>query len=198
MTLRLVCLMSVVLLVSLAAFGLLTAHYQDQVMEEVARTASTVGRATLRTFEMEGTPAFQMCHGSAALAGGVIPSHAWVTVNAFDVSDEDAPPAGVLREVTRLRIDGPGARTVEEIHELRRHMVVEDIVEGETADAGAPATWVQEMRFIVDVDRVTAESDPDRGLILKIPRFVRESVPHESDDPDENRFVKGRQMTYEL
>lgn len=51
MTLRLVGLISIVLLLSLAAFGLLMGHYQDQVMQEVARTASAVGKATLRTLE---------------------------------------------------------------------------------------------------------------------------------------------------
>ena len=47
MTLRLVALMSVVLLLSLAAFGLLANHYQEQLMEEVQTTASDVGQATL-------------------------------------------------------------------------------------------------------------------------------------------------------
>ena len=56
MTLRLVALMSVVLLLSLAAFGLLMAHHQDQVMQEVARTASAVGKAALRTLEVREFP----------------------------------------------------------------------------------------------------------------------------------------------
>ncbi|MDH3626874.1 MAG: HAMP domain-containing histidine kinase [Acidobacteriota bacterium] len=51
MTVRLVALMSVVLLLSLTAFGLSVNYYQDQLMEEVARTAAAVGKATLRTFE---------------------------------------------------------------------------------------------------------------------------------------------------
>lgn len=58
MTVRLVGLMSVVLLLSLAAFGLLMGYYQDQVMQEVARTASAVGRATLSTFESPGSDDF--------------------------------------------------------------------------------------------------------------------------------------------
>ena len=52
MTFRLVALMSVVLLLSLASFGLLMSHYQDQVMHEVAQTASAVGQATLRTLDL--------------------------------------------------------------------------------------------------------------------------------------------------
>ena len=51
MTLRLVALMSVVLLLSLAAVGLLVNHYQEQFMEEVQATASDAGQAALRTLE---------------------------------------------------------------------------------------------------------------------------------------------------
>ena len=51
MTYRLIGFMSIVLLLSLAAFALLMSHYQDQFMGEVARTASEVGRATLQTLE---------------------------------------------------------------------------------------------------------------------------------------------------
>ena len=53
MTCRLVGLMSLVLLLSLAAFALLMSSYQAGVMEEVTRTVSAVGKATLQTFEMQ-------------------------------------------------------------------------------------------------------------------------------------------------
>jgi len=56
MTLRLVALMSVVLLLSLAAVGLLINHYQEQFMQEVQTTASDVGQATLRTLEWSAGP----------------------------------------------------------------------------------------------------------------------------------------------
>ena len=49
MTYRLVGLMSIVLLLSLAAFAVLVDHYQDEVMDELAHTVSEVGRETLRT-----------------------------------------------------------------------------------------------------------------------------------------------------
>ena len=48
MTLRLIALISAVLLLSLAAFGLLMGYYQNQMVQVVADTASDVGRATLR------------------------------------------------------------------------------------------------------------------------------------------------------
>src|SRR5262245_50050636 len=56
MTYRLVGLMSVVLLVSLAALALLMSHYQDRVMFELARTVSEVGRATLQTLDVVPNP----------------------------------------------------------------------------------------------------------------------------------------------
>ncbi len=56
MTLRLVALMSVVLLLSLAAFGLAANHYQKQVIREVERTASHVGRAALSTLDWKFGP----------------------------------------------------------------------------------------------------------------------------------------------
>jgi signal transduction histidine kinase len=52
MTLRLVALISVVLLLSLAAFGLLMGYYQNQMVQVVADTASDVGRATLRALDL--------------------------------------------------------------------------------------------------------------------------------------------------
>ena len=56
MTYRLVGLMSFVLLLSLAAFALLMNSYQEEVMGEVTRTVSAVGRATLQTFERRFPP----------------------------------------------------------------------------------------------------------------------------------------------
>ena len=72
MTLRLVALMSVVLLLSLAAFGLMMSHYQDRVMEEVARTASEVGRATLRTLESHGQSGTTVTAPARAASGAFV------------------------------------------------------------------------------------------------------------------------------
>jgi signal transduction histidine kinase len=52
MTYRLVGLMSLVLLISLAAFAYLMGSYQVGVMHEVNRTVSAVGKATLQSFEV--------------------------------------------------------------------------------------------------------------------------------------------------
>jgi len=56
MTFKLVGLMSLVLLLSLAAFALVMNSYQNDVMQEVTRTVSAVGRATLETFEHHPLP----------------------------------------------------------------------------------------------------------------------------------------------
>lgn len=109
MTFRLVTLMCAVLLLSLAAFGLLMAHYQDQVMAEVANTASAVGQATL-----------------LELRGGL---------------------------VGRARGDMLSWR--------------------EKVESGDPTRRVTgTMEYVIKVEDVRAESDPARGLVLKIPRFA--------------------------
>ena len=69
MTFRLVGLMSVVLLISLAAFALLMNYYQEQVMTEVAQTASQVGRETLRTLDLGGEGPVRL--GGMLAVGGV-------------------------------------------------------------------------------------------------------------------------------
>ncbi len=53
MTFRLIGLMSFVLLLCLGAVVFLLNQYQNQVMEEVAQTVSSVGRQTLRTLEYQ-------------------------------------------------------------------------------------------------------------------------------------------------
>jgi len=119
MTVRLVALMSVVLLLSLGAFGLLINHYQDQLMAEVARTASEAGRAALRTLDLEEYgPGVQVLTGSSAnmawyggpgesLAPGPEPAMIEATLEAAKIESEvetkrytDA--SGNVRVVRRL------------------------------------------------------------------------------------------------
>ena len=51
MTFRLVGVISIVLLLCLATFAFATKHYQDEVMEELTKTVSVVGKAAFRTLE---------------------------------------------------------------------------------------------------------------------------------------------------
>jgi len=109
MTLRLVGLMSVVLLLSLAAFGLLTAHYQDQVMQEVARTASDVGKATLRTLEIQE-------HATTLdLQGKGESVFTWSTVDGGPTAGES------VRPVRRTLI----VRSLSDV-DAERHLVLDD------------------------------------------------------------------------
>ena len=109
MTLRLVGLMSVVLLLSLAAFGLLMNHYQDQVMQEVAHTASEVGRAAFRTLHTDAESRFGVRFPEDANV------FAWSTNYRFE-GPHEAAPAGdemVFELISDefdpvLYLDGPG------------------------------------------------------------------------------------------
>ena len=51
MTFRLVGLISIVLLLCLATFAFMMDHYQEEVMDELAKTVSEVGKATFYSIE---------------------------------------------------------------------------------------------------------------------------------------------------
>jgi signal transduction histidine kinase len=133
-------------------------------MEEVASTASTVGRATLQTFEAAIPPATDA-------AGRTV--HTWVAVTArHDIASDPSAPT-VTREVKQLTLSGTEAGDIEEI---RRLLAAEGCSSVPLPPAPDGAERVQEMRFVVDVDRVTAEPDPVRGLILRIPGVQRQQA----------------------
>lgn len=86
MTLRLVGLMTAVLLLCLAAFAYLMNRHQQQVMEELQRTVSEVGQATLRG--LEEVP--QLLAGHGELAHRIVEEH----LDAAHAGEEgrQAPP----------------------------------------------------------------------------------------------------------
>jgi signal transduction histidine kinase len=86
-TIRLVGLMSLVLLVSLAAFALLMNSYQVGVMNEVTRTVSNAGKATLKTFifHADGDPAATTAIVDAAPPAGT---------HSFQIRTKDDVPSG--------------------------------------------------------------------------------------------------------
>jgi len=182
MTLRLVALMSVVLLLSLAAFGLVIGLYQDQVMAEVARTASEVGRAALRTFEY-----------TVDSSGKPVPpprEFAWMSAPA-------EPPGAATRvedEVVVRRIGtgaaAPGA--MDGPYETKKATIVgpksgsmsalvctSDSGTGTSLNcfhAEGDAMVEIQNQLLVDVDEVHAESDPSGGMVLKIRTFRPDSA----------------------
>ncbi|MCP3977834.1 MAG: HAMP domain-containing protein [bacterium] len=192
MTLRLIALMSVVLLLSLGAFGLLMAHYQDQVMEEVARTASAVGQATLRTFEFssEEDPDFRF-HEAAN----------YVDFMWTDAADGPPPPASAIEDGHVVVIDHfASPRRVEIVAEAlghghpgpkvsrrtRRAWTQEDgaivAVECQGSSEEKEATCVQTAgeidpaeaaKMFIRIDDVRAETDAGSGLVLKFPVMQR-------------------------
>lgn len=172
MTLRLVSLISVVLLLCLGAFGLLMGRYQDQVMEEVARTASAVGQATLRTLELRGT------------VSGDEPSAPSVRESSFvwqwpgdGKESKSHEPAGTPSHRFEKVVVTRTVHLPQEAADLDRQ---KPGGAGTAAAAGEPSAARLEAcfraglgthatAFLIDVDEVRAESDPARGLVLRIP-----------------------------
>jgi signal transduction histidine kinase len=190
MTLRLVAVMSVVLLLSLAAFGLMINHYQDQVMEEVARTASEVGRATLRSVEARG-------QGMVFETVGEVSANEWIswepdtrppeagntdeTVGEVDIHVRQLGPTERTRVVQGLITSGvvPVGATHEGYDSAHVTIVCES--EGESLSPEDCVTHdgsgVLDLHnnFFVDIDGVHAEADPSEGMVLKIKTFKPES-----------------------
>jgi len=180
MTIRLVALMSFVLLLCLAAFGLLVSHYQDQVTEEVVRVASEAGRAALST--LEGPAEW------TALEGG-LPAGSHVVLFESVRSD------GLVKDAERKEMphppSAPGVR-----HDRTIRVVASKVgVAAEGQPPVASQSWVvcetdehgEEScesgndpkslplaeRFLIRVDDVQAEPDPIAGLVLRVPRLTR-------------------------
>jgi signal transduction histidine kinase len=177
MTLRLVALMSVVLLLSLVAVGLLVNHYQERFMQEVQSTAADVGQAALRTLEWTGSA---RAHRTAAAAGdGPAPT--------------DAARSDGVRDVV-VTVEGDAREHVERIKHVittsthdNEFTVQEQVVypvgafSAELLGADLEdefknclvdrlqAKTVEDHHVMINVEAVRAETDPMGGLVLKIP-----------------------------
>jgi signal transduction histidine kinase len=186
MTFRLVTLMSTVLLLTLAAFGLLMAHYQDQVMAEVANTASAVGQATLH--ELRGGLVGRAREGEMLI---------WRDRAANDfiheVDDErelidpgqrrtrmlvkHSGEEGAAEDGETIRVDyvvGPESHAEIEVDatglgDLRR-------CRGDGVEVMAGVVPAGTHQYFIKVEEVRAESDPARGLVLTIPRFTQTAL----------------------
>jgi len=193
MTLRLLTLMSVVLLLSLAAFGLAMSHYQDQVMDEVARTASEVGRATLRTFEFQGplevmeaktVTDLNEWRWQAAEAEPPVEethvSHSEVDVRVQrlerPVIERSAHFVGVAEGAVGLATSAEGVSTISIVCDSEDEEITsEDCVETHAT----AAVFGAHNRFLIDIDGVHAEADPAEGLVLRIKTFKPEPSSEE-------------------
>ncbi len=182
MTLRLVALMSVVLLLSLAAVGLLVTHYQQQLMEEVRTTASQVGQAALRTLEWTG------CGESHARLGVARRRH----------GPSEAPPAET-HDVVLLEPDpvpaGPSVERVKHIvttsTEDQEFTISEQLIyPAEAFPSALPGTAFEKefqaclasrlgtaahakRKVMIQIEAVRAETDPSGNIVLAIPKLTQ-------------------------
>ena len=173
MTWKLIGLMSLVLLLSLAVFALLTNHYQNQVMAEVARTASEVGKETLRTLN------FQSIHESAPVHG------TWDWFEG-DASDEDQ--ARIRRRVTSVGPEsGHGLMVIAEMGAPTRlrhfqlqgelgtsmdlSLLDQEVMEEALEQIQEFQTVEGTNRIVIEVEGVRTEGDFDQGLFLHIPAW---------------------------
>ena len=195
MTLRLVALMSVVLLLSLGAFGLMINHYQDQLMAEVALTASEAGKAALRTLEAKHFGDTGIWYTSENLVAGA--AGAPVELEAHtEIQHLDGAPGTVrvVRTVTTggedvagLKVDEAGGMIMiqqfgadisadEMILDCLPDNAADSAVVVGAADAGArpPCSELlgtQANRFVISIEGVRTEGDPTHGMVLTVPRF---------------------------
>lgn len=153
MTLRLVALMGVILLLSLAAVGLLVNFYQEQFMSEVQSTAAHVGRTALRTLQSSGESSIEI------RSPETLPAEIGSLQHVVTSSSEDGD---VTVHERLVYADGswptelPGEQLQRRLSQCLAHTTAIDEVE----------------RMIIDVDGVHAISDPRLGLVLKMTQFM--------------------------
>ncbi|MCI0406949.1 MAG: HAMP domain-containing protein, partial [Acidobacteria bacterium] len=163
--------MSLVLLLSLAAFALVMNSYQADVMDEVTRTVSMVGKATLQTFERHTLPSgIKIVAASAPDTGdGKAKLGFKYKLITHDLPAEALPnPADHVAIIRLDPHDAPGA------------------VEG------APASSPNKM-VVVRVEEVRAESDAAGDTVLRIPTWqVQEYTKFDGGAPGSFTWVAGR------
>lgn len=193
MTLRLVALISVVLLLSLAAFGLLMGYYQDQVVQVVADTASDVGRATLRALDlgeheilMEGRT-----RNVFAWSGPQVVYEGYGVVSADDraTKGEEArvivtqvgDPAEVRQRVRTMERIVTGSPDDSELITVHERMTRDCVIAGgphagPEGRAGLPECLEARVDLLpgdhgavfIDVEDVHVDSSHPGGLVLKV------------------------------
>ena len=213
MTLRLVALMSVVLLLSLAAVGLLVTHYQERFMEEVQTTASVVGQAALRT--LEWTDGAEAHFGTGVLHGRPAPSgDASAAGPETETGSADGPHDVIVERVAGGESD-ERFRGVKHIittstddneFTVREQLVYPaggfpDALPGDALEGEFQACLLDRLRrlspednrIFINVEAVRAETDPTQGLMLKIPRLT---PARESDEPNEDGSARNVRVEF--
>ena len=203
MTYRLLGLMSFVLLLSLAAFGLLMNHYHDQVMQELTHVVSETGRAALNSFAFHPAGANLESHPHGDDGESHVGSRVVKVIGEYRAAEEGAPDGADAGHAVGYRFrtqsteegpqififEGRGAAAkageavvhlespAKEIHEKKeRDVRVRREVSRTTGDG---LQW----SYMVQVDGVHAEEDPTGELVLSIPTF--RATPQDPSSPDE-------------
>jgi signal transduction histidine kinase len=190
MTLRLVALMSAVLLLSLAAVGLLVNQAQEQFMQEVQTTASEVGQAALRTLEWTGGE-------PARIEKGVVHRGPAEPDGEHPADDSAEGLHGQAHDVFVARVGEDDGReriariqhiittsTEDDEFTVREHLIYPAgqfpaVLPGEAREREFEACLqgrVQSLdaeRVYINIEAVRAEEDPTgRGFVLKIPKLI--------------------------
>ena len=164
MTFRLVGLMSLVLLLSLAAFALVMNSYQSDVMNEVTRTVSVVGKATLQTFERHTLPSGLKIVAAPAPEAGPNGEKRGFKYRFFA---HDLPAEALPKAVDHMAI---------------LHLNPQD-ASGETGEAPAPG---HNRTVVVRVEEVRAESDAAGDMVLRIPTWRMQENPKAGEGEPES------------
>jgi signal transduction histidine kinase len=203
MTLRLVGLMSVVLLLSLAAFGLLANHYQEQLMEEVQATASDVGQATLRTLEwtvgdrvrLSGPGEVTLRPSDPDDLHDVPELHGRIKLVQHVITTSTEDQQFTVREQLVYPSDSFPSKLPGEEFEKEFEACLQRRVNAFATDAN---------RVFINVEDVRAETDSLGGLVLKIPKLTQTGSEetgvhgeiryelHGTDDPGVDVFFAKR------
>lgn len=182
MTLRLVALMSAVLLLSLAAVGLLVNQSQERFMQEVQATASDVGQAALRTLKWTGAEPARIGKDEtdrrAAEADG-LPEEVHDVVVKHVGEDDAGERIERVQHIITTSTEGNEFTVREQLtYPAGRFPAV---LPGEALEAEFEACLqgrVQSLRaepnrIYVNIEAVRAEEDPTgHGLLLKIPKLT--------------------------
>ncbi|MGD8375849.1 MAG: ATP-binding protein [Acidobacteriota bacterium] len=200
MTFRLVGLMTLVLLICLASFAVLLNHYQGELRDEVTRTVSQVGKATLSTLEyrfptgpavidvapFEGGGA---AGGPHARLGGHDPAALRERVRRIQEEAEDGNGTFGFVIVQRTASGPAGIRAGEDCEEA----IGDDCLAPAEGTVSVSASFSDapdevDNSFVIHLDAIRADTDPARGTFLRIPTF------HAAADADGQVPTEGEQL----
>jgi signal transduction histidine kinase len=201
--------MSIVLLLSLAAVGLLVSHFQAQFMEEVQATASDVGQAALRTLEWAGAEAGPFGKGvvhrriteSGDEQTAVQPGEAHDVIVAQIGADVGHSQFGRIQHIITTT-------TEDDQFTVREHLIYPTgefpaMLPGEEFEEKFEACLQGRLgtlpggtrRVFFNLEAVRAEADPaGHGFVLKIPKLT--PAPAESK-PEPHRDAAGVEYEFE-